>query len=108
LLQAILYPPLSSKSCGARFYSMTHKRGRRNPKSQEFRIQLKDSRQFIREQAFFDRLKGESVCLVSVDDVAFHLALKFGEPVPEAVPIVERGLVLTNPQGEGAFQSIEM
>jgi len=28
--------------------------------------------------------------------------------VPEAVPIVERGLVLTNPQGEGAFQSIEM
>ncbi len=87
---------------------MTHKRGRRNPKTQEIRIQLKDSRQFIRERAFFDRLKGESVCLVSVDDVACHLALKFGEPVPEAVPNVERGLVLTNTQGEGAFQSIEM
>ena len=68
---------------------------------------MQDSRQFIREQAFFDRLKGESVCLVSVDDVAFHLALKFGEPVPEAVPDVEPGLVLSNPSGEGVFQQIE-
>ena len=54
------------------------------------------------------RVKGESVCLDTVDDVAFHLALKFGEPVPEAVPDVEPGLVLSNPNGEGAFQSIEV
>jgi hypothetical protein len=86
---------------------MTHKRGRRNPKSKEFRDQLKDSRQFIRDQAFFDRVKGESVCLDTVDDVAVHLALKFGEPVPEAVPDVEPGLVLSNPIGEGAFQIVE-
>ena len=66
------------------------------------------ARQLVREQAFFDRCKGESVCLATVDDVAFHLALKFGEPVPEAVPNVERGLVLINQRGEGAFQSIEM
>ena len=84
---------------------MTHKRGRRNPKTQEFRDQVKDSRQFIRDQAFFDRVKGESVCMDSVDDVAFHLAIKFGEPVPEAVPDVEPGLVLSNPSGEGAFQT---
>ena len=87
---------------------MNHKRGRRSPKSQEFRNQQKDSRQFIRDQAFFDRVKGESVCLDTVDDVAFHLALKFGEPVFEAVPDVEPGLILSNPSGEGAFQSIEM
>ena len=87
---------------------MTHKRGRRNPKSQEFRIQQKDSRQFVRDQAFFDRAKGESVCLETVDDVVFHLALKFDEPLTEAIPDVEPGLVLTNPAGEGAFQLIEM
>ena len=86
---------------------MTHKSGRRNPKSQEFRIQQKDSRQFVRDQAFFDRVKGESICLDTVDDVAYHLALKFGVPVPEAVPDVEPGLVLSNPSGEGAFQSSE-
>jgi hypothetical protein len=48
---------------------MIHKRGRRNPKSQEFRTQLKDSRQFIREQAFFDKLKGEPVCLSMFEGV---------------------------------------
>jgi hypothetical protein len=86
---------------------MNHKRGRRSPKSEEFRNQQKDSRQFIRDQAFFDRVKGESVCLDTVEDVAFHLALNFVEPVPEAVPDVEPGLVLSNPSGEGAFQSSE-
>ena len=63
---------------------MTHKRGRRNPKTQEIRTQWQSACQFVREQAFFDRLKGESVCRATPDDVAFHLALKFGEPVPEA------------------------
>ena len=87
---------------------MNHKRGRRSPKSQEFRNQQKDSRQFIRDQAFFDRVKGESICLDTVDDVACHLALKFDVLVPEAVPDVEPGLVLSNPNGEGVFQLIEM
>ncbi|MGD0995366.1 MAG: hypothetical protein ABR909_07565 [Candidatus Bathyarchaeia archaeon] len=87
---------------------MANKRGRRNPKSQEIRNQWQAARQFVQEQAFFDGLKGESVCLATVDDVAFHLALKFGEPVPEAVPNVERGLVLTNQRGERVFQLIEL
>ena len=86
---------------------MNHKRGRRSPKSEEFRNQQKDSRQFIRDQAFFDRVKGESVCLDTIDDVTIHLALKFGQPIPEAVPRVEPGLVISNPSGEGAFQLIE-
>jgi hypothetical protein len=86
---------------------MTHKRGRRNPKSQELRTQWQSARRFVSEQAFFDRLKGESVCLATVDDVAYHLALNFEEPIPEAVPKVEHGLVLSNPNGQGAFQMIE-
>jgi hypothetical protein len=87
---------------------MNHKRGRRSSKSLEFRIQQKDSRQFVRDNAFFDRVKGESVCLDTVDDVTFQLALKFGQPIAEAVPMVEPGLVISNPNGEGAFQLIEL
>jgi hypothetical protein len=86
---------------------MAHKRGRKHPKSKEFWSQYKDSFQFVRDQAFHDRVKGESICLDSVDDVAYHLAQTFGEPVPEAVPDVEPGLVISNPIGEGAFQSAE-
>jgi hypothetical protein len=87
---------------------MNHKRGRRSSKSLEFRIQQKDSRQFVRDNAFFDRVKGESVCLDTVDDITYHLALTFGQPVAEAVPRVEPGLVISNPSGEGAFQLMEM
>jgi hypothetical protein len=87
---------------------MNHKRGRRSSKSLEFRIQQKDSRQFVRDNAFFDRVKGESVCLDTVDGITYHLALTFGQPVAEAVPRVEPGLVISNPSGEGAFQLIEM
>jgi hypothetical protein len=48
---------------------MTHKRGRRNPKSQEIRAQWQAARQFVQEQAFFDRLKGEPVCLSKFEGV---------------------------------------
>jgi len=71
-------------------------------------MQWQAARHFVSEQAFFDRLKGESICLATIDDVAFHLAAKFGEPIPEAIPKVERGLVLSNPNGEGAFQVPEI
>lgn len=86
---------------------MTHKRGRRNPKSQELRTQWQAARQFVSEQAFFDRLKGESICLVTVDDVTSHLTLKFEKSIPEAIPQIEHGLVLSNPSGQGAFQMID-
>lgn len=93
-----------TQKLGVRFVGMTHKRGRRNPKTQEFRTQLKDSYRFVRDQAFLDKGNGESVCLDTIDDVAYHLAQKFGEPVFEAVSDVEPGLVISNPNGEGAFK----
>ena len=100
--------PPSPKRSGVRVVSMVHKRGRKHPKSKEFWSQNKESFQFVRDQAFHDRVKGESICLDTVDDVAFHLALKFDKPVPEAVPDIEPGLVLSNPNGEGAFQAIDV
>jgi hypothetical protein len=89
-----------------RLSKLTHKRGRRSAKSEELRSQSQAARQFVLDQAFFDRLKGESVCRSTSNDVAYHLALVFGQPIPEAVPNVEHGLILTNPQGEGAFQLV--
>jgi len=87
---------------------MAHKRGPRNPKSCEFRNQWHDACHFVSQQAFVDRPNGESICQVTVDDVALDLAEKFDEPIPEAVPDVEPGLVLSNRRGEGAFQTMEM
>jgi hypothetical protein len=83
---------------------MTHKRGRRNPKSEEIRSQWQAARDFVQDQAFFDKLKGESVCRSTPNDVADHLAQTFGQPIPEIVPNVDYGSVLTDPRGEGVLQ----
>ncbi len=83
---------------------MVYKRGSRNPKSCEFRNQWHDACHFVSQQAFVDRPNGESVCQVTFDDVALDLSEKFDEPIPEAVPEVKNGLVLSNMRGEGAFQ----
>jgi hypothetical protein len=87
-----------------RFSNLTHKRGRRSAKSEEIRNQWQVARKYVQDQAFFDRLKGESVCRSTANDVAGHLAQTFEQPIPEAVPNVEHGAVLTDPRGEGAFQ----
>jgi hypothetical protein len=87
-----------------RFSKLTHKRGRRSAKSEEIRSQWQTARKFVQDKAFFDKLKGESVSRSTSYDVAFHLAIAFGEPISEIVPKVEHGDVLTNPRGEGVFQ----
>jgi hypothetical protein len=87
---------------------MKHKRGTRDLKSLEFKVQWQAAHRFASEQAFRDRNIGETVCLTTVDEVAHQLATTFGQPVPEAVSEVEPGLVLSNPIGEGAFQVPEM
>jgi len=87
-----------------RFSNLTHKRGRRSAKSEEIRSQWQASREFIQDKAFFDRLKGESICRLTPNDVADHLAHVFDQPIPEVVPNVDHGSVLTDPRGEGAFQ----
>ena len=85
---------------------MTHKRGRRNPKSQEAKDQKQAAIRFADDQAFHDKVRGESVCLTTIDAVVRHIAETFQQAVPEAVPEVEPGLVLRNSIGEGAFQTI--
>ncbi|HVP93426.1 MAG TPA: hypothetical protein VMS94_06790 [Acidobacteriota bacterium] len=83
---------------------MTHKRGRRSAKSEDIRNQWPAARKFVQDQAFFDRHKGESVCLSTSSEVADHLTAVFGLPILGAVPDVDHGSVLTDPRGKGAFQ----
>jgi hypothetical protein len=87
-----------------RFSKLTHKRGRRSAKSEEIRNQWQAARKYVQDQAFYDRLKGESVCRSTPNDVAKHLAKTFEAPISEAVPNVDHGSVLTDSRGEGAFQ----
>lgn len=68
------------------------------------------ARAYIRESAFWDRQRSESVSQVSRDDVIEHLFVCFkGEALQKgAVPeILEKGLVLSDSRGEGAFQIVE-
>lgn len=56
-----MFAPFTQK-LGVRFSKLTHKHGKRNSKSEEVRSQWQATRQFVQDQAFFDRLKGESIC----------------------------------------------
>ncbi len=103
LQKASCFAPFTQK-LGVRLSKLTHKRGRRSAKSIEIRSQWQAARKFVQDQAFFDRLKGESVCRSTSSDVADYLAEAFGQPLPEAIPNVEHGSVLTDSRGEGAFQ----
>ncbi len=74
------------------------------------RSQAAFARAYIRETAFWDRQRSESVSQVTRDDVVEHLLVSFrGEALEEgAVPeVVEKGLVLSDSRGEGAFQLVE-
>ena len=87
-----------------RFSSLTHKRGRRSAKSEEIRSQWHAARDFVQDQAFFDRLKGESVCRSTSNDVENHLTKVFGALILGAVPDIDHGSVLTDTRGEGVFR----
>jgi len=68
------------------------------------------ARAYIRESAFWDRQRSESVSQLSRDDVVEHLLVCFGGEVlqKDAVPeMLEKGLVLSDSRGEGAFQLVE-
>jgi len=74
------------------------------------RSQAALARAYIRESAFWDRQRSESVSQVSRDDVIEHLFVCFkGEALQKgAVPeTLEKGLVLSDSRGEGAFQIVE-
>ena len=74
------------------------------------RSQAAFARAYIRESAYWDRQRSESVSQVSRDEVVEHLLVYFrGEGLrKDAVPeILEKGLVLSDSRGEGAFQLVE-
>jgi len=98
------FAPFTQK-LGVRLSSLTHKRGRRSAKSEEIRSQWQAARDFVQDQAFFDRLKGESVCRSTTDDVEDHLTKTFETVILGAIPNVDHGSVLTDSRGEGAFQT---
>jgi hypothetical protein len=87
---------------------MTHKRGlRRSSKSYELRQQWHDAQRYVSGEAFRDREISETVCLTTIDEVVQHLAASFEQADPGAVIEVEPGLVLRDPLGLGAFQTIQ-
>ena len=64
------------------------------------KVHRKAAWQFVRETEFRDRLIGETVCCTNINSITDKLAEVFGQPESEAVPNVERGLVLDGPLRE--------
>ena len=64
------------------------------------KVQRTAAWQYIRETEFHDRLIGETVCRTDINTITDELAKLFGQPESEAVPNVERGLVLDGPLRE--------
>ena len=74
------------------------------------RSQAALARAYILECAFWDRQRSESVSQVCRDDVAEYLLVtRRGEALQkDAVPeVLEKGFVLFESRGEGAFQLVE-
>ena len=100
--------PFIQKLRWAAFYYNTKQGLRRSSKSYELRQQWHDAQDSVSGEAFRDRLISETVCLTTIDEVVKHLAANFEQAAAEAVLEVEPGLVLRNPLGQGAFQTIQV
>jgi hypothetical protein len=71
------------------------------------RSQASLARSFMLKEAFWDRQRSESINWVIAEQVIGHLSVNVnpGEGVSiSAVPSLEKGAVLLDPRGEGAFQ----
>jgi hypothetical protein len=79
-------------------------RGLDYKKRLELKEQKKEAKRIIYENAFNDHEKREIVSKSSCEDVLSKLSLKFSEVQVCAVPVIEKGLVLSNDYGQGAFQ----
>jgi hypothetical protein len=86
------------------FYSMVHQR---SPEATQRRVQRRKAKDIMIDHAFIDRFNGDVVNLLRPEQVVDYLSKLFvAEPViVEAVPCAaERGIVLSDPKGNGAFQ----
>jgi hypothetical protein len=71
------------------------------------RSQTSLARSFILKEAFWDRQRSESINAVSTEQVIGHVSSSISseEPVDlSAIPVLEKGAVLCDSRGEGAFQ----
>lgn len=65
----------------------------------------REAKRYIITASFRDREKSETVCRCTFDDVMDHLRTVYEGITTAGVPRVEKGLVLSDSRGNGAFQT---
>lgn len=79
--------------------------GKRSPEANLKREQRRKAKQVMLDNAFNDRMNGDVVNLLHWEQVVNILTVDFGSIEVGAVPCsAERGCVLSDPYGRGAFQ----
>jgi hypothetical protein len=71
------------------------------------RSQTSLARSFMLKEAFWDRQRSESINVISTEQVIGYVSSNISseEPVElSAIPMLEKGAVLCDPRGQGAFQ----
>ncbi len=68
------------------------------------REQKKEAKKIIIQNAYNDTIKHELVNRITQEEVLTQLSNKFPEIIVSAIPEIEKGLVLVNDYGHGAFQ----
>ena len=66
--------------------------------------QRREAKKLIISESYSDQLKREVISRSTTESILSQLGVKFGEVVVGAVPMVEKGLVLSNDYGHGVFQ----
>ncbi len=59
---------------------------------------------YLTQNAFQDKRRGETVNLVKEEQVRQYLEAVYGTVDPNAIPPVEKGLVLLDSRGQGSLQ----
>lgn len=75
-------------------------RGRRSVVAEQRRY----AKQVVARTSRLDRRKGEQICMLSGPQVLEAVGQKFGDVIAH-VTNFEKGEVLTDPRGQGSFQS---
>jgi len=79
-------------------------RQREYEQEQSVREQKKEAKKLVIAKAFNDTEKHEVISRSSTEEILSKMAEKFTELSLSAIPQVEKGLVLSNDYGHGAFQ----
>ncbi len=79
---------------------------KREYETEKLKEQKKEAKKLIIENAYNDTKKHEIICRSSPEEILVAMTKKFDAINLATIPPIEKGLVLSNDYGQGAFQDV--